>query len=331
MTPREIMRRTLDFDYPERVAHTYQPGDIVNCFHTAKTHATGWEKTGDEIWERTDEWGNRWRRIDPTSKGEVSKGALNSIHELDQYTFPDFSKPEYYQKAKQVRDDNPDMWLHGCMPGFAFNIARKLRRLDEYMMDLASEPDRCAELHNRIDTLLEDMIRNYGEIGCDSIGIPEDWGTQKRLLVSPKMWRREFAPRFEKLCGIVHEYGMKFLMHSCGQIEAVVPDMIACGVDCFQFDQPGLHGIDVLAGHQKNAKVTFWCPIDIQTTLQSGDEDTIRGAAREYLDKLWQGRGGFIAGYYGDNVSIGCDPQWQAWACDEFTKYGMKDNFAVTQ
>jgi uroporphyrinogen decarboxylase len=44
---------------------------------------------------------------------------------------------------------------------------------------------------------------------------------------------------------------------------------------------------------------------------------------REMLDKLWKGRGGFVAGYYGDNVAIGLDPKWQGGACDEFTKYGV--------
>lgn len=89
-----------------------------------------------------------------------------------------------------------------------------------------------------------------------------------------------------------------------------------------QFDQPTLHGIDNLAAYQKNAKITFWCPVDIQKTLQSKDEKLIRAETREMIDKLWKGRGGFIAGYYGDNASIGLDPKWQEIACDEFLKAG---------
>ena len=50
------------------------------------------------------------------------------------------------------------------------------------------------------------------------------------------------------------------------------------------------------------------------------DEEIIRAKVREMLDKLWRGRGGFIAGYYGDNASIGLDPKWQGYACDEFTE-----------
>ena len=47
--------------------------------------------------------------------------------------------------------------------------------------------------------------------------------------------------------------------------------------------------------------------------------------ARELLDKLRQGRGGFIAGYYDDNASIGLEPKWQEAANDEFLEKGKKE------
>ena len=86
--------------------------------------------------------------------------------------------------------------------------------------------------------------------------------------------------------------------------------------------------IDDLAEHQKNARITFWCPVDIQKTLQTRNEEIIRGKAREMLDKLWKGRGGFIAGYYNDNRSIGLDPKWQKCASDEFIKHGIRSSYA---
>jgi uroporphyrinogen decarboxylase len=327
MTPRDIIRRTVDFDFPERVAHTFNPSDLIGVRYKVKTGATDWKETGGGRWERMDEWGNMWARVDPTSKGEVVKGAIDSPDGIDGYNPPDFSKPEYYAEARETREKNPDMWVQGSIPGYTFNCARYLRRIDNYLMDLVTHPGRVHALHDRIDAFLEAIIRNYGKIGCDCIGFAEDWGTQNKLFISPKLWRKEFGPRFEKLSSLAHSYKMKIFMHSCGMNESVVPDMISAGIDCFQFDQPELHGLGTLAGHQKKAKVTFWSPIDIQTTLQSKDERTIRAAAREYLDKLWDGRGGFIAGYYGDNASIGLEPKWQNIASDEFLKYGVADNF----
>lgn len=143
--------------------------------------------------------------------------------------------------------------------------------------------------------------------------------------INPQMWEKEFYPRFKKLCGIAHQAGIKVFMHSCGKIGAIIPGLIKAGIDVLQFDQPDLHGIDNLAAYQEKGKITFWCPVDIQKTLQQKDETIIRTKAREMLDKLWKGRGGFIAGYYSDNQSIGLDPRWQQYACEEFKQYGVNN------
>ena len=74
MTSREIVRRTIGYDEPERVARSFQDADIAETGCSATTHATQWEEVGGSRWERTDEWGNTWGRVDPTSKGEVVKG-----------------------------------------------------------------------------------------------------------------------------------------------------------------------------------------------------------------------------------------------------------------
>lgn len=182
------------------------------------------------------------------------------------------------------------------------------------------------KIHDKIDVMLEQMIVSYGEAGADGIMFCEDWGTQLQTLISPEMWRDIFFPRTKKLCAMAHNYNMKVIMHSCGKIGAIIPGLIEAGIDALQFDQPTLHGIDALASYQENAKITFWCPVDIQKTLQTRDEEMIRTEAREMIDKLWKGRGGFIAGYYNDNASIGLDPKWQEIACDEFMDKGIRVN-----
>jgi uroporphyrinogen-III decarboxylase len=191
-------------------------------------------------------------------------------------------------------------------------------------MDILEDRERLAVLHDRLDDLMIAMFVEYADAGVEAVMCAEDWGTQDRLLIDPALWREEFKPRFTRLCRVAHDLGIKVWMHSCGQIEAIVPDLMDAGVDLLQFDQPDLHGIDTLAAHQDRGRITFWCPVDVQRTLQTRDEAIIRAKVREMLDKLWRGRGGFIAGYYGDNTAIGLDPKWQAIACEEFERYGVQ-------
>lgn len=335
MNSREIVRRTIDYAGPQRLARSFAPSDMVGVSYETPTRATDWHRAGGGAWERTDEWGNLWRRLDDTSKGEVARGVLDDLAAVDDYPFPDFSRPADYAGARRLRADRPDLWLNGGMPGFAFNIARKMRRLEQYLADILIDREPIRRLHDRIDSMLADMIRNYAAAGVDAVMFCEDWGTQTQTLISPRLWHDEFAPRFRALCSLAHGLGLRVFMHSCGQIEAIVPGLMAAGVDVLQFDQPDLHGIDTLAEHQARNKITFWCPVDIQTTLQQRDEAVIRAKAREMVDKLWRGSGrreygGFIAGYYDDNASIGLDPGWQAIACDEFLACGRRTNHAIS-
>jgi len=299
--------------------------------NTVKTHATDWEQVGPQAWERTDEWGNHWRRLDAHSKGEVVRGVLEKLDDMDSYEFPDFSNVDDYEPMAATRREHPELYLLGGMPGFAFNIARKLRRLDQYMLDLLTEPDRISALHDRIDDLVADMIRNYAAQGADAVMFCEDWGTQQQLFIDPELWRREFYPRFERLCGIAHQEGLAVWMHSCGAIGAIVPDLMRAGIDAFQFDQPELHGLDTLAAYQEQAPVTFWSPVDTQRILPTGDIELVREHARLMLDKLWKGRGGFVAGIYGDNNALGIGPEVQQAACETFDAYGRAECYANQQ
>ncbi|MHC4872472.1 MAG: uroporphyrinogen decarboxylase family protein [Planctomycetota bacterium] len=323
MTSKEIVRRNIEFDNPERIAFNFfghpEIRDFVNSAPAVKTKATDWKQVGDSRWERIDEYGNTWGRVEKNTKGEIVKGALSDIDEVYDYEFPDFSKIEDYERVKTAGKDNPDKWLNTGAP-FTFTIARKMLKLDNYLMHLMLDLDKLRILHDKVDKMAEDKIRCLAESGSDSVMIAEDWGTQDRTLISPDLFKKEFLPRYKKLVGLTHDLGMKFIMHSCGCIAEFMPYLIEAGVDVFQFDQAEVHGLDKLASYQEIRNVTYWCPIDVQKVLQTKDEKIIRAKAREMIEKLWQGRGGFIASIYNDNASLGLEPKWQEIAIDEFVK-----------
>jgi len=283
--------------------------------------AIEWRPVGEDREEYVDEWGNTWARLGGRTQGEVVRGVLEDWADLDALQLPDLVNPARYTRAAQIcADPANDKYRLGGMPGFPFNIARKMRRLDNFLMDLLLEPERVAELLRRLEDLLAEMIVRYAEIGVDGVFFCEDWGTQKGLMIHPRTWREVFKPGFARLCQVAHERGLTVFMHSCGKITDIIPDLIEVGIDVLQFDQPRVHGLDTLA--QFHGQVTFWCPVDIQRTLQTRDEAAIEADAREMIEKLGGPEGGFIAGYYGDNEGIGLDPYWQDVACRAFMRYG---------
>jgi uroporphyrinogen decarboxylase len=321
---REIVLRTVEYSGPERVAASMPPPywhDFSHAGYRLQGYAATWQHVGGEREEYVDEWGNTWARIDRHSKGEVARGAIQDLDEVSTAPLPDLANPANYAHAREVfADPGNDRFRIGGLPGFPFNVARKMRRLDQFLMDLLLEQDKIAILLRRIEDLLAGMIVQYAEAGADAVMFPEDWGTQKGLMINPETWRKVFKPGFARLCTVAHAHGIKVFMHSCGKTTVIVPDLIEAGIDVLQFDQPQLHGLVKLA--EFHGQITFWCPVDIQTTLQTQDAARIEADAKEMIERLGGPEGGFIAGYYGGNEAIGLDPAWQDIACQAFTRYG---------
>jgi len=325
MTSKEIVRRTLEFDGPERLARSLPEPWGSDLGHVPVDYTGldgGWKRLDDDHWEHLDEWGNLWRGIGG-NKGEVVRGALQHIDDAGTVPLPPLDDPARYAESREALAKDTEHFMVAALPGFTFNIARKMRRLDQYMMDLHLHREQIETLHNRIDDLLVGMVDHFGEAGADAISTLEDWGTQLGLMIHPDLWRELFKPRFRRICDTAHRHNMKVLMHSCGRITDIIPDLIEVGVDALLFDQQKVHGLDNLA--QYAGQVTYMCPVDIQSVLQTGDEATIRAWARELIDRFWcGGRGGFIADAYGGEGAIGVEPEWQRWASDEFVKAGVR-------
>ncbi len=324
MRSREIVRRTLEFDRPERVAASFPEPywhDVCHVHYDLVGYHPVWRDVGGGWQQYVDEWGNTWARLDRTSKGESTRGALEDWGQLDDLRLPDLANPANFGCVREAcADPSTERFRIGGLPGFPFNIARYMRRLEVFLMDLLLEPERVATLLRRIEDLLAETIVQYARAGVDAVMFPEDWGTQNALMIHPDTWRSVFKPGFRRLCAVAHDHGVKVLMHSCGKITAIIPDLIEAGIDLLQFDQPTLHRIDVLG--RFHGQITFWCPVDIQKTLQTQDEAAIAAEARALIETLGGPDGGFVAGYYQDNVSIGLDPHWQDVACRAFMQYG---------
>ncbi len=324
MISRERVLRTLEYSGPDRIPAKFPApywNDFSGCSTSYPSFQTDWQTVTPGRQERVDMWGNTWARVDTTSSGEVARGVVEDWAQLDDLKLPDLANPANFVEVRAFcADPANDQFRLGSLPGFPFNIARKMRRLDRFFMDMLTEPERVDILLTRVEDLLADTIVQYARAGVDGVMFCEDWGTQQGLMIRPALWRQVFKRRFEHLCSVAHERGIKVFMHSCGKITDIIPDLIDAGIDALEFDQPRLHGIDNLA--QFHGKITFWCPVDIQKTLQTQDEALIRAEARALVGKLGGPEGGSMGWYYGDNASIGLDLHWQDIACRAFMEYG---------
>ena len=325
MTPREIIEQVVTFQSPPRIGMTFsrdRGNDVVGGGITtpADFDERRHVKDGMEYW--TDRWGNLWHRfVGMSAGGEVAEPVLEDWADLDKLALPDFTDPASYQTARQGHADHPDLYPLGGLPGFPFAIMRYMRKVEVFLADVLLYPDRVMALQRRIIDMLKDVIVQWSHTEARALMFCEDWGTQERLLVSPELWRRMFRPGFEEIVGFARDHGLAVWMHSCGYIYDIMDDLVGLGMQVLQLDQPDLVGVEKL-GREFGGRVTFWSPVDIQKTLQTGDRQTIRDAAGRMVEHLGGAGGGFIAKNYGDLHGIGVPEQWDDWAYEAFVEYG---------
>jgi len=324
MTSREIIKRVLAFDHPERIGLTFSPykgeprtSDICGGGPSADPNATEEKWCEGRYQCSRDEWGNVWAKVDERHCGEVIRGVIQSWDDLDSYQLPPLDDPTRYETVKAHWAQNTDHYRLGTFPGFAFNVTRYMRGFEQFLLDCASDPTQVKRLNDTIVALVERVIDLYADAGADGIFTCEDWGTQERLLVSPTMWREIFLPSFERVVARAHSRGLAVWMHSCGYLWEIIPDLIAVGVDVLQFDQQENYPLTRLA-EAHAGKVTFWCPVDIQKVLQTQDKATIQAYARRMRELLGGHGGGFIAKDYSDWRALGITEDEQQWAYEAF-------------
>ena len=66
----------------------------------------------------------------------------------------------------------------------------------------------------------------------------DDYGAQKNMLFSPDMWRQLIKPRLARLFAPFRERGLPILMHSDGQIQESLPDLVEIGLTTLNPVQP---------------------------------------------------------------------------------------------
>lgn len=170
-----------------------------------------------------------------------------------------------------------------------------MRGMEGILMDFVLEPAFVEELLDRLEALctqvIDRLLADYGD-RIDAVGMSEDYGTQRSLLMSPAHWKQFIKPGLARICERVHRGGKKFYLHSCGHIEPLVPELIDVGVDMLQPIQPEANDIFKLK-REYGRHILMMGGISTQQTLPYGTPDDVRREVRECIDVMARG-GGYV-------------------------------------
>ncbi len=192
-----------------------------------------------------------------------------------------------------------DRAIIGLFGGNLLEVGQFFYRNDHFLLLLAQDPDR---IHHFLDKLVEFHLGNLekflGAVGSciDVILFGDDLGMQNGPQISPAMYREYFKPRHAMMWKRAKELAnVKVMLHCCGGVRELLPDLIDAGLDAINPVQITCRGMEA-EGLKRDFgnDLAFWgggC--DTQQILPNGTPQEVTEHVKRQVAILKPG-GGFV-------------------------------------
>ena len=229
------------------------------------------------------------------SVSSESRAVITNRVEYDRYVWPNPENFSMNYLAKIDRELIDGMKLLIKSPGGVLeNVVQLCGYAGLSMLIVDDYPLVEAVFENigrRLCRYFKDAVQYKAVGGCV---LNDDWGFKTQTMLSPELMRRLVFPWHAKIVDVVHEANMPILLHSCGNLEEVMDDII----DNIGFD--GKHSFEdaILpveeAYRRYNGRIAILGGIDVDFLCRSAP-DQISARCRSMLE-LAASDGGFALG-----------------------------------
>jgi uroporphyrinogen decarboxylase len=229
-----------------------------------------------------DVFGVVWDRSIDKDIGNV-EGCMLSEPTLEHYAFPDPLDQRFFTDIPERIAKYGDRFRVFQIGFSLYERAWTLRGMQNLLMDFYDHPRFVHELLNAIADYNITLVMEALKYDVDAVYFGDDWGQQHGLQMGPKLWRTYIYPVLERMYRAVHQGGKYVFIHSCGDVDELLDDLIAIGVNCFNPFQPEV--MDVAALHRKyGRRLIFHGGLSTQKTLPYGTIEDVRTETRRLLE-----------------------------------------------
>lgn len=265
---------------------------LGNCFAWFRPHPNDVRDrlVGPDIWE--DEFGVRWNRAIDKDIGVPCNQLINPDN-IDDYEWPDPHDPTRYDFIKRAIPEAKDNAILVSL-GFAlFERAWTLVGMEKLLMYMLTDKNFVDHLLDKILEYDLGIIEHACSLDIDIFRFGDDWGHQRALIMGIDLWREFIKPRIKRMYGLVKSKGKRVMIHCCGKVDQLFPELIECGLDIFNPFQPEV--MDVFENKRRYGnRLSFYGGISTQRTLPYGTVDRVKDEVRHLIEVVGE-NGGYIA------------------------------------
>ncbi len=210
-------------------------------------------------------------------------GVIRSAEDFTAYPWPTPDQIGYGQTEAATRCVPAGMGVIGFSGG-VLEWASTLMGLEHFMMALYDQPDLVRAVVDRVGQTILTAFEGLCRIdGVTAIWLGDDMGFKTSTLIAPDQLREYILPWHARYARLAHEHGRPFILHSCGQIEAVMPDLVESvridGRHSYEDVIDPIERVHARWGH----KVAVLGGVDVDL-LARGTPQAVRRRTREILN-----------------------------------------------
>ena len=258
------------------------------------------------LWhDLTDEFGVTWSMPDDRPNYmDISHHPLAdaSLDDVADYPFPQGDDPSRFEGLRRqvlaLKNETPYAVVSG-IAGVVYEICWYMRGLEQWFVDMVTQPEFCEALLDRTLKFWLDYFRVFlDEVAdqMDVIMIGDDLAGQSGPLFRPEFYRRVVKPRQKQLAEYIRSRTKaKIWYHTCGSCAEYIPDLLDNGIDALNPVQIGIPGMDPADLKSRfGDRLTFWGgAIDVQHVLPTASPEEVRRQVQRNLAAFKPG-GGYV-------------------------------------
>jgi uroporphyrinogen decarboxylase len=172
---------------------------------------------------------------------------ISSADEVTKFPFPDPTAEGRFEVAEAtIKKYKNDYFIIGDIELTMFEMAWHMVGMEKFMADLAMQEAYIEVLLDKCMEFSVGIGKQLVALGVDGVWTGDDFGAQNGMMISPRMWRNIFKPRFAEVFSELKSVNPNVLImyHCDGAIAPILDDLVEIGLEVFNPVQPNVPGHD---------------------------------------------------------------------------------------
>lgn len=236
-----------------------------------------------------------------------------TLAEIEAYDWPSQEWFDTSTISEQLGKANisEERFINYHRAGKLFEICWSLRGIEQCLTDMLTQPELVEAMLRKVLEFYGLLAKRVIQVGggrIDMVTIGDDVGTQRGMMMSPRLWRCILKPYLKNMIGVFHDLEVKVMYHSCGSILPIIPDLIESRVDILEPLQTNAKGMDpAFLKDTYGDRLCFHGGVDEQELLPNGTPEQVRQEARQLCTVLGEGGGYIMMAAHAFQPDIPCE------------------------